>query len=52
MEESIQKVVEEIIDTLTYVNMRSGWNIPRKIGKPRKGFGPKKTMRVRNICKS
>jgi hypothetical protein len=52
MEGDIQKVIEEVKDTLSHENMKSGWNITRKIGKPQKGFGPKKTMRVRNICKS
>jgi len=47
-----QKEIEKIVDILSMNNMRSGWNIPRTIGKPIKVSVPKRTMRIRNICKS
>jgi len=52
MDDCIQKAIEEIVDILSMDNMRSGWSIPRTIGKPIKGVRTKRTMRIRNFCKS
>ena len=52
IDDEIQMAARERIRKDIVLKMKSGWQNPTTLGKPAKGYGPRKTMRIRNILKS